>query len=230
MFTTTYVNMKKGQESNLVQSTWPLDGKGDQAITDAMNDNPGRCSLLNVNRGRTTIEGETYCLVDNLSSHSYKLKKLDGGGRVFDVVNLSINAYSDSDETSMWGVYDASTIASSYLNSKFSVVQIGDDRCLEYKSSTAVYGSELNIVTADVVGFDQFISDNLPSGADSSAYAQKFYPDGVATVWTVDSLAWSSTSTSSASNSITVGPNMWVFPSKSDSEVEKQYFVQENVS
>ena len=50
-------------------------------------------------------------------------------------------------------------------------------------------GSELKIVTADVIGFDQFISDNLPSGADSSTYAQKFYPDGVATVWTVDSPA-----------------------------------------
>lgn len=121
MFTTTYVNMKKGQTSSLVQSVWPLDGKEDKAITDAMNDNPGRCQLLNVNRGRTTIDGETYCLENN--GPSYKLKKLDGGGRVFDVVNLSINAYSDSAETSTWGIYDASTIASaSSLNARFSVV------------------------------------------------------------------------------------------------------------
>lgn len=86
-----------------------------------MNDNPGRCQLLNVNRGRTTIDGETYCLENN--GDSYKLKKLDGGGRVFDVVNLSINASSAPDETSAWGIYDASTIATaSSLRAKFNVV------------------------------------------------------------------------------------------------------------
>lgn len=77
----------------------------------------------------------------------------------------------------------------------------------------------MSIVTADVTNFDVYIENNTPSGESPATTKDRFFPDGMASVWAVDY-----DNASASEQTLVVGPNMWEFPSPSTYEDENIYF------